>query len=125
MLPRAIFCPTTMIAPVLLARRWTRTGSADGRGGGPVGRTPRRPLTCPEDKGFLRVRSKFAGGQVVEHQGGGLDPDADPAAAEDRRGEQLAPGQPGSPHIVLQPISHQLDAGRLMVIGATVALAMM
>jgi hypothetical protein len=36
---------------------------------------------------------QLAGGQVVEHQRGWLDPDADPAAAEDLRGEQLAPGQ--------------------------------
>src|SRR5262249_51436010 len=36
MRPRAIFCPT-MITPVLLATRCTVTGSAVGRGGGPVG----------------------------------------------------------------------------------------
>jgi hypothetical protein len=43
MRPRAIFCPTTMITPVLLARRWTRTGSAEGRGGGPAGVDVERP----------------------------------------------------------------------------------
>jgi len=36
--PRAIFCPATMIMPVLLARRWMAIGSAEGRGGGPAGR---------------------------------------------------------------------------------------
>src|SRR5262249_54860084 len=36
MRPRAIFCPATMMTPVLLARRCTVTGSADGRGGGPA-----------------------------------------------------------------------------------------
>src|SRR5262249_23084001 len=35
MRPRAIFCPATMMMPVLLARRWAVTGSAEGRGGGP------------------------------------------------------------------------------------------
>ena len=44
--PRAIFCPTTMITPVLLARCWTRIGSAHGRGGAPADRAPRRSLTC-------------------------------------------------------------------------------
>src|SRR6185503_399746 len=39
--PRAIFCPATMMTPVLLATLWTVTGSADGRGGGPAGRAPR------------------------------------------------------------------------------------
>src|SRR5215813_4090954 len=45
MRPRAIFCPATMITPVLLARRWTAIGSAEGRGGGPAGRALRRLLT--------------------------------------------------------------------------------
>jgi hypothetical protein len=39
--PRAIFCPATMITPVLLARRWTVTGSVEGRGGGPAIRQAR------------------------------------------------------------------------------------
>src|SRR5713101_6714847 len=39
--PRAIFCPATMITPVLLARRWAVTGPVAGRGGGPAGRAPR------------------------------------------------------------------------------------
>jgi hypothetical protein len=38
----AIFWPATMITPVLLARRWAVAGPADGRGGGPAGRAPRR-----------------------------------------------------------------------------------
>ena len=44
MRPRAIFYPTTMITPVLLARRWTRTGSAGGRGGGPASVTRKHHL---------------------------------------------------------------------------------
>jgi hypothetical protein len=35
---KALLCPTTVITPVLLARRWTVTGSDDGRGGGPAAR---------------------------------------------------------------------------------------
>ncbi len=46
MRPRTMFCPTTMITPVLLARRWTRISSAHGHGGTPAGRAPRRSLTC-------------------------------------------------------------------------------
>ena len=45
--PRAIFWPTTMMMPALLARRCTVTGSVDGRGGGPAGRAPRsRPASA-------------------------------------------------------------------------------
>jgi hypothetical protein len=55
--PRAIFWPTTMITPVLLARRWTRAGSADGRGSGPAGRASRRSVTWAGVSGFQRVRS--------------------------------------------------------------------
>src|SRR5512132_1779720 len=40
MRPRAIFCPATMITPVLLATRWTVMGSVLGRGGGPAGLAP-------------------------------------------------------------------------------------
>src|SRR5205085_3945157 len=47
----------TMITPVLLARRWTRAGSDDGRGGGPAGRAPRRLLACSGVSGLRRVRS--------------------------------------------------------------------
>ena len=34
---RAIFCLATMMTPVLLARRWAVTGSAEGRGRRPGG----------------------------------------------------------------------------------------
>jgi hypothetical protein len=40
MRPRAIFCPAIMMIPVLLARRWAVTSSADGRGGGRAGWRP-------------------------------------------------------------------------------------
>jgi threonine dehydrogenase-like Zn-dependent dehydrogenase len=39
--PRVIFCLVNMITPVLPARRWTETGSASGRSGGPA-----RPGNC-------------------------------------------------------------------------------
>jgi hypothetical protein len=35
------FWPQIMITPLFEARRCARTGSIDGRGGGPAGRTPR------------------------------------------------------------------------------------
>ena len=57
MRPRAIFCPTTMMTPVLLARRWTVTGSAEGRGGGPAGRAPRSSRAWSQVSGLGRVRS--------------------------------------------------------------------
>src|SRR6266851_1420798 len=46
-----------MMTPVLLARRWTVTGSADGLGGRPAGRAPRRARACSQVSGFGRVRS--------------------------------------------------------------------
>jgi len=82
-----------MITPVLLARRWTRTGSADGRGGGPAGRTPRRPLTCSGVSGVGAGAEQLAAGGVEEHQGVLLDADRDPAAGQDLGGVQLPPGQ--------------------------------
>ena len=45
MRPKAGFCPATMITPVAEARRWTRTGPAEGWGGGPPGRAPRSRAT--------------------------------------------------------------------------------
>ena len=42
MRPRAIFYPAIMITPVLLAIPWAVTGAAEGCGGGPAGRAPRR-----------------------------------------------------------------------------------
>jgi hypothetical protein len=46
-----------MITPVLLARRWTRTGSIEGRGGGPAGADAVQAFDLPGVRGFLRVRS--------------------------------------------------------------------
>ena len=57
MRPRAIFCPATMMTPVLLATRWAVTGSADGRGGGPAGRAPRSWRAWSQVSGLGRVRS--------------------------------------------------------------------
>ena len=48
MRPRAIFCPATMITPVLLATRWAVTGSVEGRVGGPAGRAPRILRACSQ-----------------------------------------------------------------------------
>jgi hypothetical protein len=70
--PRATFLPQTMITTELLARRCTRTGSTDGRGGGPGP----WPAGCA-GRGAVR------GGEVVEHQHARFDTDPDPA---DRRG---------------------------------------
>ena len=56
MRPRAIFCPATMMTPVLLARRWAVTGSVDGRGGGPAGRAPRIARAWSQVSGLGRVR---------------------------------------------------------------------
>ena len=75
--PRAIFCPATMITPVLLARRWTVTGSAEGRGGGPAGRAPRRrPGLVPGQRAGPGAQ-QHAGIGVEEHQRVLLDADGD------------------------------------------------
>ena len=58
MRPRAIFCPAIMMTPVLLATRWTVTGSAEGRGGGPAGRAPRSSRAWSQVSGLGRVRSR-------------------------------------------------------------------
>ena len=50
-------CPATMMMPVLLATRWTVTGSAEGRGGGPAGRAPRSSRAWSQVSGLGRVRS--------------------------------------------------------------------
>ena len=67
MRPRAIFWPATMMTPVLLARRWTVTGSAEGRGGGPAGRAPRSLRAWSRVSGLGRVRSssRVAGSKNV------------------------------------------------------------
>jgi hypothetical protein len=101
--PRAIFCPTTITIPVLLARRCTRTGSRLGRGTGPGGRCPRSRSTSSGVSGLARVRSSSPGVRVVEHQRGG-DADPDPAPAEDLRGEHLPSGQGHRPDRVDGPL---------------------
>jgi hypothetical protein len=55
--PRAIFCPATMMTPVLLATCWTVTGSADGRGGEQPGLVP----------------GQRAGPGAQQHPGGGVE----------------------------------------------------
>jgi hypothetical protein len=57
----AAFCPATMITPVAEARRWTRIGSVEGRGGGPAGRMPRSRAACAGVSGLGRVRSSPEG----------------------------------------------------------------
>ena len=48
--PKAIFRPTTMMTPLLLARRCTVTGEVAGMGGGPACRAPRGPLHKRDDR---------------------------------------------------------------------------
>ena len=55
--PRATFWPQTMTTPVFEARRWTRIGSCDGRGGGPALRIPRSCWICWLVSGLGLVRS--------------------------------------------------------------------
>jgi hypothetical protein len=55
MRPRAIFCPATMMTPVLLARRWAVMGSAEGRGGGPAGLAPQSLQAWSQVSGLGRV----------------------------------------------------------------------
>ena len=64
MRPRAIFCPATMITPVLLARRCTVTGPVDGRGGGPAGAGAPEPAGLVQVSGLGRVRILFEVGAV-------------------------------------------------------------
>ena len=66
--------------------------------GGGAWRGPRwagatQPFDLLRGEGVLAGAEQLAGGQVVEHQRGGLDPDADPPAAEDLSGEQAAARQ--------------------------------
>jgi hypothetical protein len=68
MRPRAIFCPAIMMTPVLLARRWAVTGSADGRGGGPAGRAPRSSRASSQVSGPDNLNGMVA--TVVEGSGG-------------------------------------------------------
>ena len=75
-----------MMTPLLDARRWTvRLDSGSGRWAGGSGPAQLSGLVVGE-----RVRSgaeQLAAVGVEEHQGGVLDADADPAPAEDFRGE--------------------------------------
>jgi hypothetical protein len=59
--PSAILCLTTMITPVLQARRWTRTGSAEGRGGGPE--DTRFSAALPNSAGTGSYRGSGQSGQ--------------------------------------------------------------
>ena len=88
-----------MITPVLEARRWTRIGSVDGLGGGgPVPAEPDDLVVAERVRPHPQQRTAV---EVVEHDRVGLDPDADPAAAEDLRGMSRSiaaadhPGRPG------------------------------
>src|ERR1700691_812838 len=93
MRPRAIFCPATMMTPVLLARRWAVTGSVDGPGRRPGGPgSAHRAGLVPGQRARAGAQ-EFAGLGVEEHQGGFLDPDRDAAAGEDLPGRDVAPGE--------------------------------
>ena len=82
-----------MMTPVLLATRWTVTGSVEGRGGGPAGRAPRSSRAWSQVSGLGRVRSstRVAGSKnirvfcsiLMRHQ----------HAAEDLRGDVVAAGR--------------------------------
>jgi hypothetical protein len=82
-----------MTTPVFEARRCTRIGSEEGRGGGPVGRTARRCRACSGVSGFGRGAQQLAGVQVEEQQAGALDADSDLASGEDLCGQHQPAGQ--------------------------------
>jgi hypothetical protein len=77
-----------MVTPVADARRWTRTGSSDARGGGPAGRAPRSRAAWSGVIGLGRGAEQDPCFGVVEHQGDGLDADADELPGEDLGGKQ-------------------------------------
>jgi hypothetical protein len=78
-LPRATFCPATMTTPVSDARHWTRTGSTDGCGGGPAGRTPAEPGEVVRGQRVRAGPQQLSGVEVEEAQR--LSVDADPDAS--------------------------------------------
>ena len=82
-----------MTTPVFEARRCTRIGSVEGRGGGPAGRTAAQVPGLVGVSGFGPGAQQFAGLEVEEHQRVRLDPDPDLAAGEDLRGQHHVPAQ--------------------------------
>jgi hypothetical protein len=94
-----------MITPLLDARRWTRMGSVDGRGGGPAGRLP-QPVGLVHGQRVRAHSEQFAGAEVVEHERGGFEADPDPPAAEDLGGDLGDLVVKCSP----QPIGHVIPA---------------
>ena len=99
MRPRAIFCPATMITPVLLATalHGDRLGRWPGRRPGRAGAAQPAGLVPGQRVG--PGAQQLAGFGVEEHQRGLLDADRDAAAAEDLRGQDVAvrPGGPRRP----------------------------
>jgi hypothetical protein len=100
-----------MMMPVLLARRCTVMGPADGRGGGPAGLVPRMVQACSQVSGAGPGAQRFPGSGVEEHQRGFLDADAGSAAAEDLRGDDVAPGQVHLPVLGDHPLDLDRGAG--------------
>jgi hypothetical protein len=82
-----------MMTPVLLARRWAVTGSAEGRGGSPAGPGSGQGAGLVPGQRAGPDAEEFAGLGVEEHQGGFLDPDRDAAPGEDLPGRDVASGQ--------------------------------
>jgi hypothetical protein len=76
-----------MMTPVFDSRRWTRIGSAEGRGGRAGRADTAQPLDLLRSKRVGAGAQQLAAVEVVEHQGGWFDPDPDPAPAEDLRGQ--------------------------------------
>ena len=104
------FLPATMMTPVLLATRWTVTGSVKGRGGGPAGRAPRSSRAWSQVSGLARVPAGPGGG-VEEHQRGRLDPDGHHHAAEDLRGGVVAAAEADMAVFADHPVDLYRSAG--------------
>ena len=111
MRPRATFCPATMITPVLLARRWTVTGSVGGARWWP-GRAgaAQQPGLVPGQR-VGPGAEQLAGVGVEEHQRVLLDADATQPPAEDLRGDAVAAAQADVAVLADGPVDLDRGAG--------------
>ena len=100
-----------MITPALDARRCTWTGSTLGRGGGPAGRFPREPADLLEAEGVGPGPEQVTAVEVVDHEQVGLDPDPDPLATEDLRGDQDVSAEGDGPAVGDDPFDLDYVAG--------------
>jgi hypothetical protein len=100
-----------MMTPVLLATRWTVTGSAEGRGWRP-GRAgaAQQPGLVPGQRAGPGAQ-QHAGGGVEEHQGVLLDPDRDQHPAEDLRCDVVAAAQADVAVLADRPVDLDRGAG--------------